>query len=75
MESLKSAGETAVNSATGTLLFIWSKVSNVIAKRLDFTYKLEASGKLKSAVHSGTRSMRTPTPGRNTRSPGGYTYM
>ena len=54
MESLKSAGESAVNSATGTLLFIWSKVSNVIAKRLDFTYKLEASGKLKSAVHSVT---------------------
>jgi hypothetical protein len=54
MESLKSAGDTAVNSATGTLLFIWSKVSNVIAKRMDFTYKLEAAGKPKAAAHSVT---------------------
>jgi hypothetical protein len=54
MESLKSAGDTAVNSATGTLLFIWSKVSNVPGKRSDFTYKLEAAGKPKAAVHSVT---------------------
>ena len=54
MEVLKSASESSVNSATGTLLFIWSKVSNVIAKRLDFTYKLEVSGKTKTAVHSVT---------------------
>jgi len=54
METLKSAGDTAVNSATGTLLFIWSKVSNVPAKRLDFTYKLEAAGKPKASVHSVT---------------------
>ena len=54
MEVLKSASESSVNSATGTLLFIWSKVSNVIAKRLDFTYKLEVSGKPKTAVHSVT---------------------
>ena len=54
MEVLKSASETSVNSATGTLLFIWSKVSNVIAKRTDFTYKLEVSGKPKTSVHSVT---------------------
>jgi|EP00900_Chrysochromulina_parva_P015106 hypothetical protein len=54
MESLKSAGETAVHSATGTFLFVWAKVSNVISKRADFTYKLEAAAKSKSAVHSVT---------------------
>jgi hypothetical protein len=54
MDSLKSAGETAVNSATGTFLFVWAKVSNVISKRSDFTYKLEAAAKSKSAVHSVT---------------------
>ena len=54
MDSLKSAGETAVHSATGTFLFIWAKVSNVIAKRSDFTYRLEAAAKSKSAVHSVT---------------------
>ena len=54
MESLKSASETAVHSATGTFLFVWAKVSNVISKRADFTYKLEAAAKSKSAVHSVT---------------------
>ena len=54
MESLKSAGETAVNSATGTFLFVWAKISNVISKRLDFTYKLDAAAKSKSAAHSVT---------------------
>jgi hypothetical protein len=54
MESLKTAGETAVHSATGTFLFVWAKVSNVISKRADFTYKLEAAAKSKSAVHSVT---------------------
>jgi hypothetical protein len=54
MDSLKTAGETAVHSATGTFLFVWAKVSNVISKRADFTYKLEAAAKSKSAVHSVT---------------------
>ena len=54
MDSLKSAGETAVHSATGTFLFVWAKVSNVISKRSEFTYKLEAAAKSKSAVHSVT---------------------
>ena len=54
MDSLKSAGETAVHSATGTFLFVWAKVSNVISKRTEFTYKLEAAAKSKSAVHSVT---------------------
>jgi hypothetical protein len=54
MDSLKSAGETAVHSVTGTYLFVWAKVSNVISKRADFTYKLEAAAKSKSAVHSVT---------------------
>jgi len=54
MDSLKSAGETAVHSATGTFLFVWAKVSNVISKRSEFSYKLEAVAKSKSAVHSVT---------------------
>ena len=54
MESLKTAGESAVNSATGTLLFIWSKVSNVLPKRTsDFTFKLDA-GKSKATSLSVT---------------------
>jgi hypothetical protein len=36
-----------LNTATGTFLFIWAKISNVFAKRQDFTYKLEAAGKSK----------------------------
>jgi hypothetical protein len=54
MESLKSASETAVNAATGTFLFVWAKISNVISKRSNFTYKLEAGAKAKLAVHSVT---------------------
>jgi hypothetical protein len=54
MDSLKSAGETAVHSATGTFLFVWAKVSNVISKRSEFSYKLEAVAKSKSAVHAVT---------------------
>ena len=54
MDSLKSAGETAVHSATGTFLFTWAKVSNVISKRSEFSYKLEAAAKSKSAVHAVT---------------------
>ena len=53
MESLKTAGESAVNSATGTLLFIWSKVSKVLPKRTDFTFKLDA-GKSKATSLSVT---------------------
>jgi hypothetical protein len=39
MDSLKTSSEAAVNTATGTLLFIWAKISNVFTKHLDFTYK------------------------------------
>jgi hypothetical protein len=52
MDSLKTSSEAAVNTATGTLLFIWAKISNVFTKRLDFTYKLEAAGKSKAASYS-----------------------
>jgi hypothetical protein len=52
MDSLKTSSEAAVNTATGTLMFIWAKISNVLAKRLDFTYKLEAAGKSKAASYS-----------------------
>ena len=31
MDTLKSASESAVNTATGTFMFIWAKVSNVIS--------------------------------------------
>ena len=54
MDTLKSASESAVNSATGTFMFIWAKVSNVISKRSDFTFKLEAAGKAKASSHSVT---------------------
>ena len=54
MDTLKSASESAVNSATGTFMFIWAKVSNVISKRADFTFKLEAAGKAKASSHSVT---------------------
>ena len=54
MDTLKSASESAVNTATGTFLFIWAKVSNVISKRMDFTYKLEAAGKAKATSHTAT---------------------
>ena len=54
MDTLKSASESAVNSATGTFMFIWAKVSNVISKRADFTFKLEAAGKAKASSHSAT---------------------
>ena len=54
MDTLKSASESAVNSATGTFMFIWAKVSNVISKRTDFTFKLEAAGKAKASSHSVT---------------------
>ena len=52
MDSLKTSGEAAVNTATGTLLFVWAKISNVFTKRLDFTYKLEAAGKSKATSYS-----------------------
>jgi hypothetical protein len=52
MDSLKTSSEAAVNTATGTLLFIWAKISNVFTKRLDFTYKLEAAGKSKATSYS-----------------------
>ena len=48
MDSLKTSSEAAVNTATGTFLFIWAKISNVFSKRQDFTYKLEAAGKSKA---------------------------
>jgi hypothetical protein len=54
MDTLKSASEAAVNTATGTFMFIWAKVSNVISKRTDFTFKLEAVGKSKATSHSAT---------------------
>ena len=54
MDTLKSASESAVNSATGTFMFVWAKVSNVISKRTDFTFKLEAAGKAKASSHSAT---------------------
>ena len=52
MDSLKTSSEAAVNTATGTLLFIWARISNVFTKRLDFTYKLEAAGKSKATSYS-----------------------
>jgi hypothetical protein len=54
MDSLKSASESAVNTATGTYMFVWARVSNVISKRLDLTFKLEAAGKSKATSHSAT---------------------
>ena len=54
MDTLKSASESAVNTATGTFMFVWAKVSNVISKRTDFTFKLEAAGKAKASSHSAT---------------------
>ena len=54
MDTLKSASESAVNTATGTFMFIWAKVSNVISKRMDFTFKLEAAGKAKATSHTAT---------------------
>ena len=54
MDSLKSASESAVNTATGTYMFVWARVSNVISKRQDLTFKLEAAGKSKATSHSAT---------------------
>ena len=54
MDSLKTSSEAAVNTATGTFLFIWAKISNVFSKRQDFTYKLEAAGKTKATSYSAT---------------------
>ena len=54
MDTLKSASESAVNTATGTFMFIWAKISNVISKRMDFTFKLEAAGKAKATSHTAT---------------------
>ena len=33
-------------------LFVWANISNVISKRLEFTYKLEAAGKSKATSHT-----------------------
>ena len=53
MESLRLGAESAVYSSSGTLAFIWAKISNVLAKRDDPTFKLEV-GKAKATSLTAT---------------------
>jgi hypothetical protein len=53
MESLRLGAESVISSSSGTLAFIWAKVSNVPSKRNDPTFKLEV-GKAKATSHTAT---------------------
>jgi hypothetical protein len=58
MESLRLGAESVISSSSGTLAFIWAKVSNVPSKRNDPTFKLEV-GKAKATSHTATLMLET----------------
>jgi hypothetical protein len=53
MESLRLGAESVVYSTSGVLAFCWARISNVLSKRDDPTFKLEV-GKAKAASHTAT---------------------
>jgi len=53
MDSLKLGVESAIHTSSGALAFCWAKISNVLSKRTDPTFKLEM-GKAKAASHTAT---------------------
>ena len=53
MDSLKLGVESAIHTSSGVLAFCWARISNVLSKRTDPTFKLEV-GKAKAASHTAT---------------------
>jgi hypothetical protein len=53
MDSLKLGVQSVINTSSGTLAFCWARISNVLSKRSDPTFKLEV-GKSKAASHTAT---------------------
>ena len=53
MDSLKLGVESAIHTSSGVLAFCWARISNVLFKRNDPTFKLEV-GKGKAASHTAT---------------------
>jgi hypothetical protein len=53
LDSLKLGVDSAIHTSSGVLAFCWAKISNVLFKRNDPTFKLEV-GKGKAASHTAT---------------------
>ena len=53
LDSLKLGVESAIHTSSGVLAFCWAKISNVLSKRSDPTFKLEV-GKSKAGSHTAT---------------------
>ena len=53
LDSLKLGVDSAIHTSSGVLAFCWAKISNVLFKRNDPTFKLEV-GKAKAASHTAT---------------------
>ena len=59
LDSLKLVSDTVVSSATGTYMFIWTKISTVIAKRNDGVTRIELNSD-KSKAQALTATMVRP---------------
>jgi len=53
LDSLKLGVESAIHTSSGVLAFCWARISNILSKRNDPTFKLEV-GKGKAASHTAT---------------------
>ena len=53
LDSLKLGVESAIHTSSGVLAFCWAKISSILSKRNDPTFKLEV-GKGKTASHTAT---------------------